>query len=231
VLPGATRTGDERLTSRLEAFGDLVFGFSLSLIALRLDVPPRVEELFEPARWLTVVITFALICRFWLEHYRIFRHQFVVRTLDMVVNFAFLFGIAILPYAVQTFLRFEMQRAPFSIYIGDVVLVLTTLSFLRTRGLRQRRGDPDEEGRLNDWRRTVAQFCGRGHGHGSAGHHASHGSRFSNRPQAVRQLCSAWHRGGCFSGPSRSPAAAGFPEARRIATFRRYCHKAACSVP
>ena len=60
---------------------------------------------------------------------------------------------------MQTFLRFEMQRAPFSIYIGDVVLVLTTLSFLRTRGLRQRRGDPDEEGRLNDWRRTVAQFA------------------------------------------------------------------------
>jgi len=52
-----------------------------------------------------------------------------------------------------------MQRAPFSIYIGDIVLVLTTLSFLRTRGLRQRRDDPDEEGRLNDWRRTVAQFA------------------------------------------------------------------------
>jgi uncharacterized membrane protein len=159
VLREATRTGDERLTSRLEAFGDLVFGFSLSLIALRLDVPSRVEELFEPTRWVTVVITFALICRFWLEHYRIFRHRFVVRTLDMVVNFVFLFGIAILPYAVQTFLRFQMQRVPFSIYIGDVVLVLTTLSILRTRGLRQRRGDPDEEGRLSDWRRTVAQFA------------------------------------------------------------------------
>ena len=155
----ATRTGDERLTSRLEAFGDLVFGFSLSLIALRLDVPTHVEEILAPARWATVIITFALICRFWLEHYRIFRHQFVVRTPDMVVNFVFLFGIAILPYAVQTFLRFEMQRAPFSIYIGDVILVLTTLSFLRTRSLRQRRGDPDEEGRLNDWRRTVVQFA------------------------------------------------------------------------
>ena len=66
--------------SRLEAFGDLVFGFSFfSLIALRLDVPSRVEEIFEPTRWLTVIITFALICRFWLEHYRIFRHQFVVQ--------------------------------------------------------------------------------------------------------------------------------------------------------
>lgn len=154
-----TGTGDERLTSRLEAFGDLVFGFSLSLIALRLDVPSRVEEILEPTRWLTVIITFALICRFWLEHYRIFRHHFVVRTPDMVVNFVFLFGIAILPYAVQTFLRFEMQLAPFSLYMGDVVLILTTLSFLRLRGLRQRRRDPAEEDRLRDWKRSVAQLA------------------------------------------------------------------------
>jgi uncharacterized membrane protein len=159
VLREATRTGDERLTSRLEAFGDLVFGFSLSLIALRLDVPSRVEELLEPTRWLTVVITFALICRFWLEHYRIFRHRFVVRGLDMVVNFVFLFGIVILPYAVQIFLRFQLQLMPFSLYLGDFILVLTTLSFLRMRCLWQRRTDPDLEGRLSDWRRTVAQLA------------------------------------------------------------------------
>jgi uncharacterized membrane protein len=160
VLPGSTKAGDDRLTSRLEAFGDLVFGFSLSLIALRLDVPSRVEEILEPKRWLTVIITFALICRFWLEHHRIFRHHFVVRTPDMVVNFIFLFGIAILPYAVQTFLRFETQQlVPFSLYLGDVVLILATLSFLRIRGLRQRRADPDEEGRLSDWRRSVAHLA------------------------------------------------------------------------
>ena len=148
----------ERLTSRLEAFGDLVFGFSLSLIALRLDVPSRVEEIFEPTRWLTVIITFALICRFWLEHHRIFRHQFVVGSPELVVNFAFLFGIAILPYSVQTFLRFNLQIIPFSLYMGDVVLLLGTLSFLRVSGLRQRRSDPDEADRLRDWKRTVAQL-------------------------------------------------------------------------
>ena len=157
MFRGPTKTGDEKLTSRLEAFGDLVFGFSLSLIALRLDVPSRVDEILEPRRWATVIITFALICRFWLEHYRIFRHRFVVRTPDMVVNFVFLFGIAILPYALQVFLRFEMQLMPVSLYFGDVVLVLTTLSFLRLRGLMQRRLDPDHEARLNDWRRSVAQ--------------------------------------------------------------------------
>ena len=160
MLPEPTKAGDDRLTSRLEAFGDLVFGFSLSLIALRLDVPSRVEEILDPKRWLTVIITFALICRFWLEHHRIFRHHFVVRTPDMVVNFVFLFGIAILPYAVQTFLRFEMQQlVPFSLYLGDLAIILTTLSFLRIRGLRQRRGDPDEEGRLSDWRRSVAHLA------------------------------------------------------------------------
>ena len=159
MSPDRTNTGAIRLTSRLEAFGDLVFGFSLSLIALRLDVPSKVEEIFEPTRWLTVIITFALICRFWLEHHRIFRHQFVVGPLELVLNFAFLFGIAILPYAVQTFLRFNMLLVPFSLYLSDVVLILGTLSLLRISGLRQRRSDPDED-RLRDWRRTVAQLVG-----------------------------------------------------------------------
>ncbi|HMG04885.1 MAG TPA: TMEM175 family protein [Chthoniobacterales bacterium] len=160
MLRGPAKEGDDPLTSRLEAFGDLVFGFSLSLIALRLDVPSRVEEILEAKRWLTVIVTFALICRFWLEHHRIFRHHFVVRTPDLVVNFVFLFGIAILPYAVQTFLRFEMQQlVPFSLYLGDVALILTALAFLRIRSLRQRREDPDEEERLRDWRRAVAHLA------------------------------------------------------------------------
>jgi len=160
MFRGPTKTGDEKLTSRLEAFGDLVFGFSLSLIAIRLDVPSRVEDIFEPTRWLTVIFTFALICRFWLEHYRIFRHQFIVGTVDLVANFMFLFGIAILPYAVQTFLRFQMLLRPFSLYVGDLSLILTTLSFLRVRGLVQRRADPGDEGRLHDWRRSVGQLAG-----------------------------------------------------------------------
>ena len=34
VFHGSITVGDERLTSRLEAFGDLVFGFSLSLTSV-----------------------------------------------------------------------------------------------------------------------------------------------------------------------------------------------------
>ena len=36
----------ERFTQRLEAFSDLVFGFSLSLLATRLDVPANASRSF-----------------------------------------------------------------------------------------------------------------------------------------------------------------------------------------
>jgi uncharacterized membrane protein len=149
----------ERFTSRLEAFSDLVFGFSLSLLATRLDVPARAEDIFQSARWFAVIGTFGFVCRFWLEHYRIFRHHFVAEMFDAIVNFVFLFAIAILPYAVQTFLRFRLLFPSFALYVGDVSLILVTLAILRTRSLRQRRDDPDVEGRMRDWRRSLLQFA------------------------------------------------------------------------
>src|SRR3954471_23957520 len=160
-LPAETETASriygERFTHRLEAFGDLVFGFSLSLLATRLDVPAKVSDVFETTRWATFIITFGTICVIWLAHYRIFRHRFVARTADVVVNFVFLFGIAILPYTVQTFLRFGSGDAVL-LYFGDFGLVFTALATLRWRALRQRRGDPDVEVRLREWRATIRQF-------------------------------------------------------------------------
>jgi uncharacterized membrane protein len=147
----------ERFTHRLEAFSDLVFGFSLSLLATRLDVPAHVTDVFEATRWLTFIITFGIICVIWLAHYRIFRHRFVARTPDVTVNFIFLFGIAILPYTVQTFLRFGSGDA-ILLYLLDFALVFTALATLRWRALRQRRGDPDVDVRLREWRATIRQY-------------------------------------------------------------------------
>lgn len=160
MAPEGKVVAEERLTSRLEAFSDLVFGFSLSLVATRLDVPARSEDVFDSTRWLAVIVTFALVCRFWLEHYRLFRHHFVVRSFDLVVNFIFLFAIAVLPYAVQTFLRFSGDFAPLALYLGDLSTVLVALCILRIRGLRLRRFHEEEETRLRDWRRTAIQLSG-----------------------------------------------------------------------
>src|SRR3954469_16203795 len=157
--PAATKPASsiygERFTHRLEAFSDLVFGFSLSLLATRLDLPAKVEDIFEAARWGTFVITFGIICVIWLAHYRIFRHRFVARTPDVIINFIFLFGIAIMPYSVQTFLRFMPGQEAILLYFGDFALIFAALATLRCRALLQRRGDTDVPGRLKEWRQTV----------------------------------------------------------------------------
>ena len=155
--PASTFSG-ERFTHRLEAFSDLVFGFSLSLLAIRLDLPTRDEDVFESTRWGTFLITFGIICVIWLAHYRIFRHRFVAHVPDVIVNFIFLSGIAVMPYAVQTFLRFATGQNAILLYFGDFALLFTALATLRWRALLQRRGDPDAAGRLKEWRETVRQY-------------------------------------------------------------------------
>lgn len=148
----------ERFTQRLEAFSDLVFGFSLSLLATRLEIPADVSEVFNATRWGTFIVTFGIICAIWLAHYRIFRHRFVARTPDVIVNFVFLLGIAVVPYAVQTFLRFAPGRDAIILYFGDFGLIFAALATLRWRALSQRRGDPDPDVRLREWRGTVRQY-------------------------------------------------------------------------
>lgn len=158
ATPPASPFFEERFTHRLEAFSDLVFGFSLSLLATRLDVPQDQSEVFEATRWATFVVTFGMICAIWLAHYRIFRHRFIARPLDVVVNFVFLFGIAVLPYAVQTFLRFSTGRNSIILYLGDFALILGALATLRWSALRQRRRDHDVELRVREWRGTLRQY-------------------------------------------------------------------------
>jgi uncharacterized membrane protein len=148
----------ERFTHRLEAFSDLVFGFSLSLLATRLDIPADPSRIFEATRWATFIITFGIICVLWLAHYRIFRHHFVPQVPDVALNFIFLLGIAILPYAVQMYLRFTNGRDALILYFGDFALVFAALATLRLRALLQLRGDSDPKVRLREWRATVRQY-------------------------------------------------------------------------
>lgn len=147
----------ERFTRRLEAFSDLVFGFSLSLLATRLDLPATSREIFSLTRVVPFVLTFIIICGMWLEHYRIFRYHFIARHFEIIVNFVFLFGLAVLPFAVQAFIQFKRDPLTLSLYFGDFALILLALSTLRLRGLVQRRSDLDEKERLRDWKRVVAQ--------------------------------------------------------------------------
>ena len=51
----------------------------------------------------------------------------------------------------------EHRVKSLELYFGDIALILTTLSTLRLRGLRQRGRALDESARLREWRRVVGQ--------------------------------------------------------------------------
>lgn len=149
---------DHRFSSRIEAFSDLVFGFSLSLLAARLDVPPVARDVLTFSRFTPFAATFAIICVLWLEHYRVFRLGFVARPFDVITNFVFLFAVASLPYALQTFMRFNAEVVSIQLYLGDLGLIFVTLATLQLRALLFGRNRVEEEFRLRVWRRVVTKY-------------------------------------------------------------------------
>ncbi len=101
---------DEYFVRRLEAFGDVVIGFSLALLALSLFVPKHAAQLAANADWLVAYVwTFAFVCTMWGQHYWTFRHVFVPNQASVLLNYAKLGLIVLLIFFVQVLLRaFEM---------------------------------------------------------------------------------------------------------------------------
>ena len=84
--------------SRVEAFSDVVFGFAVTLLVVSLEVPKTYSELrgilvgFAP-----FAISFAILSRIWLDHYRFFRrfglHNLITIRINAVLLFVLLFYI------------------------------------------------------------------------------------------------------------------------------------------
>jgi TMEM175 potassium channel family protein len=93
---------------RIVFFSDAVFAIAITLLAIDIRLPPLPDGATDAqvrdaiVRLLPDIFAFALsfvvISQFWIGHYRTFR--FIVRGDGRLValNFAFLFGIALLPF-------------------------------------------------------------------------------------------------------------------------------------
>ena len=128
----ATLPSEERhLVSRLESFGDIVVGFSMSLLALQLDIPKTPQDVFGHAlRYAVFFGAFGLVSIFWYRFHRIMSTGFAPRTPDMIMLFAFLAFVALTPYALLTYTRL---RGPDCYSPEGLTLYLTV--FLRVIGL------------------------------------------------------------------------------------------------
>jgi len=149
---------------RLEAFSDIVIGFSLAQTALNLFVPQHPGDfLTRPVSIIGFVFTFAVIAGFWWTHSSIFRHFFVPNRLMISLNFIALALIVLQVFTLQMWLHFGHDRsdgmAAARIYFGVFGLTQLVLAALSGVGVRFRRLELSPAIQLAGIQRTIGVAC------------------------------------------------------------------------
>lgn len=97
----------ERLTRRLEAFSDIVIGFSLAEMSVNLGIPRHASDVYTHTVALVAFgWTFFVIAAFWWSHHRLFEGYFVPTRATVTLNFVALAVLVWLVYELQVFVRF-----------------------------------------------------------------------------------------------------------------------------
>ncbi len=88
--------------SRVEGFSDAVFGFSLTLLVVSLEVPRTFDDLAEAMRQLVAFgICFVLFLGLWERHYRFFRRFGLEDGATLILNGALLFVVLCYVYPLK----------------------------------------------------------------------------------------------------------------------------------
>jgi uncharacterized membrane protein len=126
---------DERYTHRLEAFSDIVIGFSLAQLGVNFVIPPRAIDVYlHPTAAFAFVVTFSVIAIFWWSHHRLFEYYFVPRTSTVLLNFVILGLLIWLVFQLQLFARFEGTASHVVASLGYIFtfMLVYALSALQT---------------------------------------------------------------------------------------------------
>jgi uncharacterized membrane protein len=156
--------GERHLVSRLESFGDIVVGFSLSQLALQLEIPKTPRDVFgHPLNYLIFFVAFGLLAVFWIRFHRIMAVGFAPRRIDLTLLFGFLAFVALMPYSLVTYMRLlgpggSYSRESVTLYLGVFFGVATLSWILSMRGLRRAWPVLDETERPAAWRPVIAGF-------------------------------------------------------------------------
>jgi len=88
--------------SRIEAFSDVVFGFSLTLLVVSLEVPRTYSELIADMRgFIPFAVCFALLAQVWWLHHNFFRRYGLDDAMTATLNFVLLFVVLFYTYPLK----------------------------------------------------------------------------------------------------------------------------------
>jgi uncharacterized membrane protein len=141
---------EERFTRRLEAFSDIVIGFSLAQLGANLATASYAPQFFtSPLRILAFLFPFAIICSVWFFHHRLFSQVFVPKALPVILNFVWLAIVVLLVFAAEAYTSNSLNpvviRAYFTCYA--LVYALLAIQNLIAAGYARGRGDAEMRAR------------------------------------------------------------------------------------
>ena len=158
---GTPADGERHLARRLEGFGDVVFGFSISQLALQLDLPRTPEDLYaHPLRYVLYFGTFSLLALLWLAFHRMLAGAYRPTPVDLAVTFAYLAFVGLIPYAMYANAHFATISAHaaqygFAAYMICAIGTATTAATIMYRNLRRGWNNSTPDARLRLWRTTT----------------------------------------------------------------------------
>lgn len=136
-------TSEERTVQRLEAFSDIVIGFSLAQLGASTVLNKAMS--LDAKGLLTFLASFAIVCSLWYFHHRLFQNFFVPKALPIVLNFVWLAVVVLLVFVSVhssedgfnnrnlTLLYFELYALAYGILVAQTIL-----------GILERAGAPPE---------------------------------------------------------------------------------------
>lgn len=89
-------------TTRLESLTDAVFGFSIALLIVTIEVPTDFDALLETMKGFAgFALSFAILILVWVYHYRFFRHFKLEDTRIIMLNSVLLFVVLFYVYPLK----------------------------------------------------------------------------------------------------------------------------------
>lgn len=126
--PGGWRGGR---VSRLEGLTDAVFGFSIALLIVSLEVPADLDGLLATMRGFAgFAFSFAILILVWFYHYRLFSRFKLDDTLTVLLNSVLLFVVLFYVYPLKFVftLLTDMVSGGFSLTFDEVAVLMTIYS-------------------------------------------------------------------------------------------------------
>jgi uncharacterized membrane protein len=136
-----------------------VFGFSVSQLALQLNLPHTPDDLVgHPVRYVLYFGTFAAIAGFWLAFHRMLSSAFRPAKVDVLLVMIYLAFIGLVPYTLYANTHLAGSTGGtigLAAYLIDGTVLATVSSVLRWRNLVRGFALLDDAERLREWRSTV----------------------------------------------------------------------------